>query len=779
MTKLKIILATLALIVFLTSFFIRRSTCQKELKKISNEISLRLGVNSDFAPFLVESSMMYSYANAVACGKGIPKFDEKLTTLSNVPVNYQFSTALEYVLGYSYKIKVFFLGKGDFKKDNLKFEDNPDFSHWVRFNIAIWAASISLIIFLILKAYSMPNSYAFAGGMIHAVAPAAIARYTGQDIVRGNFALPFIVASIFWYIFYLKKPSFYKLIFLSFSIFVAMSSWDMTQIFLAFWGITEISRLIISKRLNSNSFSSKTLKSWISIFAGILVSALAIPYNQSHHLVASPLIFVVIPILFILIFFRNKSTKNRFLILIASMIVLSTAWKFFSDFSGFAGNYSHFASLLFAKIKFMNVKPLDPNLLDFNARSVWVPAMHSANKFIYSALFPMIMNILVVTLALALYLKPFGKSFQKHLSMLFFPLSMAILYSFLFFFIVRYHVFAIIFISILSPMLFLIWNKSIKYLNAQQIISTIVFLLASFSAYGIYFRYEKNCHFSLKMLFDSLKLPVYTLIFISIICIVAFFIQKIMKKSSPFSFFLKIALCSLLFCTFITELDGTLGSSRKYKSYFFPETAALIQWFRSEGNADNIIMADFNLSPLLKNYCNSNIILQPKFELGKTRELYHEFISLMFHGNEKKLAEFCAENNADYLVFDRGYSSSSGIYSPKYMAGASEVKKGTPAYEMNLVQDRGNLKNFYEIKPPSALELISTRYIVFKIISEKNKNNSKKFMKQAKKEWLSKNFELAARLVKAAVFANPNNPDAYLQYMQIYKKPPDITLKGF
>jgi len=779
MVKNKIIFVLLLLIVFLTSFYIRRIICGREVKKISNEISQRLGVDTDFAPFLVESSMMYSYAEMIADGKGIPEYDEQLTTLSKIPVDQQFSNALEYFLGYSYRIKVYLFGKGKFKQADLNFEENPDFTHWVRVNIAIWAALVSSLIFLILYSFRLPKFYAFMGGMLHAVSPASIARYTGQDIVRGNFALPFLTASIFFYYLYYRKPTKFRLAMLISTVFAAMSSWDMSQIFFALWGIAEIIRLILAEK-NNKEKNLKSVILWSGICAGILLSAVIIPYNREHILIFSPLTIVIFPIIFLLNFKQNKRVKFRFILAMCSMFVLVMLWKIGGSLSGFSGNYSHFASLLYAKIRFLNIKPHDPRLLSFDARSVWVPAMHSADKFIYSNIFPISMNIFTVMVLISLYIKTIRKVFLRYLPVLYFPLYMGLLYSFLFFFIVRYHVFAIIFISMNLPVLFYIWRKSLPRLNAREIISIILIFIIYFVAYGIYFRLPLSGHFTLKILFASLKLPIFALTFIAAFYFSVFVFRKLLKKDCVvFSGVLKYGLFGLMFITFISELDGALASSRKYKTHFFPETTALIYWFRHEGNNDQVIMADFNLSPLLKNYCKSHIILQPKFELGKTRELYRKFMTIMFHGTEKELAHFCTENGAEYFVYDKGYAVSEGIYSPEYMAGAVEIKKGTPAYDMNLLQDRSNLKYFYEIKPPPSLKFLSTRYIVFKIISEQDKQNSIRFMSQAKKEYIHKNYKLAARLVKSAVFADPNNANAYLQYMKIYKKSPEITLKGF
>ena len=780
MIKNKIIFILLFLTVFFTSFYIRRVICSREVKKISNEISQRLGIDTDFAPFLVESSMMYSYAEMVADGSGIPEYDEQLTTLAEIPVNRQFSNALEYFLGYSYRIKVYLFGKGKFKQADLNFEDNPDFSHWVRLNIAVWAALVSGLIFLILYSFRMPVVFAFIGGMLHAVSPASVARYTGQDIVRGNFALPFLTASLLFYYLYYRKPGKLKFIMLIFAVFTAMSSWDMSQIVFSLWGIAEIIRLVAAERHQRGNILSKSLILWSGICAGILLSAVLVPYNREHILIFSPLTIIVFPLIFLLNFKQDRSVKFRFLLTLCALFLLVAVWKIGGALSGFSGNYSHFASLLYAKIKFLNIKPQDPRLLDFDARSVWVPAMHSADKFIYSNIFPVSMNIFAVMLILSLYIKTVRQVLVRYLPLLYLPLYMGILYSFLFFFIVRYHVFAIIFISLNLSVLFFIWKKSIPRLNSREIVSVITILIIYFVGYGVYYRLPASGHLTLKILFASFKLPVLALIFCGVLALSVFLFRKLQKKQSAvLPDILKFCLAGLIFITFITELDGTLASSRKYKTHFFPETAALIYWFRHEGNEDQIVMADFNLSPLLKNYCRSHIVLQPKFELGKTRELYYKFMTDMFHGTEKELAAFCEENGAEYFVYDRGYAVSEGIYSPMYMAGAVEVKKGTPAYDMNLLQDRENLKYFYEIKPPASLKFLSTRYIVFKVISEHDRKKSADFMVQAKKEYLQKNYKLAARLVKSAVFADPNNADAYLQYMEIYKKPPDITLKGF
>ncbi|MDD5697976.1 MAG: hypothetical protein PHH77_05110 [Victivallaceae bacterium] len=77
----------------LFAFFFRGYICNRELaevKKLSG---------ADFAPFEVESAMMYAYINRIADGKGIPEYDPQLKLSHGFRVCEQMSLGLEYFLG--------------------------------------------------------------------------------------------------------------------------------------------------------------------------------------------------------------------------------------------------------------------------------------------------------------------------------------------------------------------------------------------------------------------------------------------------------------------------------------------------------------------------------------------------------------------------------------------------------------------------------------------------------------------------------------------------------
>ena len=113
------------------------------------------------------------------------------------------------------------------------------------------------------------------------------------------------------------------------------------------------------------------------------------------------------------------------------------------------------------------------------------------------------------------------------------------------------------------------------------------------------------------------------------------------------------------------------------------------------------------------------------------------------------------------------------------MAAAHKLKENSPANMMDRRQNRNRLRNFYEIKPPQALQLISRRYILFKVISEKDKTDALKWAYDSEKMMRTGKLEIAARLAKAAIFADPNCPQADIMYRKLYGKSPYIRLRGY
>jgi hypothetical protein len=766
--KYKIFLLFIAVV--LCAYMVRDLIYKREAAAVGNEYKRAFGRDIHFVPFMVESSMMYSYAKDVGCGDGIKEFDNTLVGMNKLSVHRQFTTALEYFLGYGYKLKNKISPSPESARAPTDYEDNPDFSSWIRIQLRFWISLISGFIFLYLIVLRIPWQFAFLGGIIHAVSSAAIARYTAQDIVRGNFSLPFIVAAFLTAAWFLRTPSLKKLILTALLSFAALASWDMTQICFSIWALSEIIRILAGGRVNR-----KRRQLWITLLVSAIFASLIIPYHREHHLIVSPLILIMYPLVIVLHRFSpGRTLKVRLANFAIALFSLYGAWFVLMKLGSFGGNYSHFAELMKAKIRFLNVKPSNPDMLTFEARSVWVPAMHSADRFITKAMFPMILTLTGIALILSLTIKPVKKAFFKNMGIVNFPLFMSLFYSISFFFLVRYHVFAIIFLSMLFPLILYLWMKNAKDFTLSDTLKSVVITILWFTAYNLYFYGV----FTPKALFFGAFYPILGFLFAAALVSIAGLFYRILKHKKPLTLFYgkgMIAVTAVILLIF--EVDG-LQRRRRYEQYFFPQVAELIRWIRHE-NVDVPIMADFELSPMLKAYCHSKIILQPKFELGKTRENYERFMHIMFHEDENALAHFCIKNGAQYFIFDKGYPHSRSIYSPMYMAAAHSLKPNSPANMMDLSQNRNRLRNFYEIKPPQALQLISRRYILFKVISEKDKTDALKWAYDSEKMMRTGKLEIAARLAKAAIFADPNCPQADIMYRKLYGKSPYIRLRGY
>jgi len=766
--KYKIFLLFIAVV--LCAYMVRDLIYNREARAIGSEYKRAFGHDIHFIPFMVESSMMYSYAKDVGCGDGIKEFDNSLVGMNDLSVHRQFTTGLEYFLGYGYRLKNRFFPSSSSLRSSSGYEDNPDFSNWIRIQLRFWISLISGFIFLYLIVLRIPWKLAFLGGILHAVSSAAIARYTAQDIVRGNFSLPFIVATFLMAAWFLRSPSLKKLILTFFVSFAALATWDMTQICFSIWGLGEVVRVL------SGGIANRKRKAlWVGLLFSAIFASLVIPYHREHHLIISPLVLIILPLVIVLHHFSaGRTLKERFANFAIAFISLYGIWFILMKVGSFGGNYSHFAELMKAKIRFLNVKPSNPDLLSFEARSVWVPAMHSADRFITKGFFPLILTLTGIALILSFIIKPVKKVFLKNMGVANFALFMSIFYSISFFFLVRYHVFAIIFLTMLFPILLYLWLKSAKDFTLRETVKSCLITVVWFTGYNLYF----YGIFTPKAVFYGALYPILGFLVAGGAVFIGGLLHLLFTRRKPAPLFYgKSILVAVAVILIIFEVDG-LQRQRSYEKYFFPQVAELIRWIRHE-HVDVPIMADFELSPLLKAYCHSKIILQPKFELGKTRENYERFMHIMFHEDENALAKFCSKNGAKYFIFDKGYPHSRSVYSPMYMAAAHTLKENSPANMMDLAQNRNSLRDFYEIKPPQALQVISRRYILFKVISEKDKVEALKWSNDSEKMMRAGKFEIAARLAKAAIFADPNCPQADIMYRKLYGRGPYIRLRGY
>lgn len=428
----KIVILLLFCLIILFAYLFRTYNFTKESSKFPS-----------FVPFTLESAMMYSYAWDVARGT-FQEHEGTLVGLNKFSVSEQMSMSLEYFLGYCYKVKyLLFDGKNNLTTLNSEYGINEDFISWIRFQLRCWISLTAGLIFIWLLLFDCSIPYASLGGLLFAVAPAAIARATGQDILKENFAIPLILTCLIIYLWYLKWPKNYKLLLLACVVSLSLVSWDMVQLFLTLWVVYEI--VVI---LYLNNKEENYLPVWITIYASAVIAGIFNPYLRAHNFLQSPLISIFLPVLLFVIIFNNKTRLTRILITIIVLILLSLIWGFIVKNFGYGNNYSHFWNLILAKIKFGNVKPLNPLLLDFDSRILWTPALHSATIKIFHALFGLVFVCFFIVVFLGFCIRTFRENIISQLQRIGLPLFLSCVFFILFIFMVRFHVLAIPFICV-------------------------------------------------------------------------------------------------------------------------------------------------------------------------------------------------------------------------------------------------------------------------------------------------------------------------------------------
>jgi len=444
MRKIKTFLSkiwVLFILAVLLAFAVRTYVCNRELASIKSQ------TGADFYPFFVESSIMYGFAKDVGSGKGIPAYDRSLAGMDKVKVSEQMPLGIEYFLGYSWRIVKFIFGEPAMSPADKVYEDDPAGAAFMRNTIRLWASLTAGFIFLWLYFLRCPLPWAAAGTLIYAFAPAAIARYTGQDILCEDFAMPFLAAAFAFGAFALRKRSVRALLLTGFCTFCATAFWDMSQLCFLLWGVYEIIRV-----MSGGNTSPKRLQFYLFMYASLLLSAVLVPYNRAHQLLCSPLIMFIFPVLFSLYFLPSVKFSRKLAVLLVSGLVFFGIWKLAS--SGYAENYSHFNELIKAKIAFCNVKPADPDKLNFAARFLWTPSLHSASMAQTQLLFPAALWIMGIAFIAGLCFKNTRRCLKTGFSRSLLPLWLTAIYFLIYIFMVRFSVFCGVFSAVALPLIF-------------------------------------------------------------------------------------------------------------------------------------------------------------------------------------------------------------------------------------------------------------------------------------------------------------------------------------
>lgn len=231
----------------------------------------------------------------------------------------------------------------------------------------------------------------FWAAAFYAVAVSAVARSTGQELSHENNALPFLLwhlAADAWLVHRagsLRARLWSGWIAAALAA-LALCAWDLVQFYLMLYMLRGLAQAL-SGRLSREELWSRP----VPMMAVLLAAGLRNPYLAAHGFLLSPamalgwgLLLAGAPVA------QRQQTATR---VVLAAIPVAAFWGLSSLY---LPAYDHFASLLWAKLRFFNVRPEDPALLTFDQRILWVPALHSANGRMLVQWFPALLALTAI-----------------------------------------------------------------------------------------------------------------------------------------------------------------------------------------------------------------------------------------------------------------------------------------------------------------------------------------------------------------------------------------------
>ncbi len=284
-------------------------------------------------------------------------------------------------------------------------------------------------------------------GAFYAVALSSVIRSTGQEVSHENFALPLLVGHFAFGALSARLSS--RRTALAASLFsalllgLALMTWDLIQFYVLLWAVWSAWRVVFGRAPDEPGDRVNWLLQWL-VLVGV---GLFNPYLRTHGFLQSPAMQLTYGTLLAAALSRfagwgygARWTRRAVL----GAVVLAPLAVGLLLPAVYGESYGHFASLLWAKIRFLNHKPADPGRLTFDQRIMWVPALDSATGRLTIRMFPAMLWLSVAAFPVFLY-RSNNQSDSKLSQLLFF--GAASLVAFVLF--VRFHVFAAVFLSAL------------------------------------------------------------------------------------------------------------------------------------------------------------------------------------------------------------------------------------------------------------------------------------------------------------------------------------------
>lgn len=421
MKRLPSLLITLLglLLLFILGLGARRAVLEAQYRKLGDDL-----------PFTLESALHYRRIKVIHDTGHLPVMDTMVQYPNGI------NTRTSYTLGSEYLYAA--LARA--------FPSSVPFANRLRWLEAAWFCLGIPLLALWLRVWRRSWWAAGVGAAFYAVALSSVMRSTGQELSRENFALPFLIAHFLADAWGARNGRrWHHNVFSAVLLALALCSWDLIQ-----YPIMLRMAWMTWRTLRARtSTDDPAFQAWAWQVMSLALVGIAHPYFRTHGWVFSPAMLMGYATLALAWLRTGHDPRlHRW----GRGIGRSTlAWcAFFAagslvgHLTAYGHSYSHFGSLLWAKLRYLNIKPVDPALLTFDQRIMWVPALHSATTGLFHMLFPAIVYLTLP--AFLLLLLSIRKTADQKVGELLFSFSTTFI---AFWFFARFHVYLALFSSAL------------------------------------------------------------------------------------------------------------------------------------------------------------------------------------------------------------------------------------------------------------------------------------------------------------------------------------------
>lgn len=533
-------------------------------------------------------------------------------------------------------------------------------------------------------------------GFIYAVAISSVQRSTGAELSTENTAFPFLAAHFFCHATALQIVDAARrrrwMWASACMLAAAVVAWDLMQFYLFAWAGAGLWN-VVRRRWSWHDFAARL---WIAEAVAVACAGLLVPYQRAHGVVFSPSLLAVGAGAVLLLGGRGEtafSWYSRWKAVLAAvgLVVLGAVLSGY-----YSGSYGHFLDLLWAKIRYLNVKPIDPTLLTFDQRLMWTPALHSPTFLLTTEiLLVLLLASLPAALVVGLRLRK-RPDFNNQPVIVAFVLS---LLTYIFFF--RFHVFVAFFGAMACG---LWWGCA-----AQQEVPrpVAVFAWLALCAFGEF------AH-TLKGPWQSSFVP-----------------PDLLKE----------------------VLDGrpaaALWGARE--GLYHKEQIELTDWLEQHAKPDTVL-SGFGISGPIAAYGKCGIVVHPKFETRQVRDKVKTYAEQLFTGTIKSFRDWADEQGTRYVVYGLGsFSTNEPTLQLRYMVNAMNAPSNAPARLFEAAADDG--KYFRRVYS-------NRKYVVYRMLTVSEEVAADVATKRANEAFQRGDLDDAESAAVKALEADPSRQEA-------------------